>query len=901
MCSASLFSLLIGICVLLGRAFDIEVISMKVNTAICLCLLSLGVLTNRLIFPVLSFILAGLTLSQYFVPMGRMDAITATMFIILSLSEIIIYNPWKTFHRIGQAGVFICFIISFQAMLGYFWGVTNSFGLVLDTQMAFHTTVAIIALCTGILASRSKEGAVAIMSSDSAGGMILRRLLTWALIVPPLIQWSINLGQNYLYPSEMANALKVTLNMIFFVTVILKTAHSLERLDLKKSEEEKRVRDLLVEKEAADAIRVSESRLRAIFEATFDAIVGMNSSGIITDWNKQAENIFGWTSDEMIGKPLSEFIIPERHRTDYIKGMQRFSHTGEGPVINKTIELEALKKSGEEFPIQISIKPVHIGEDYIFLAFIADITERKLNETELIGAKQKALNAAHSKAVFLANMSHEIRTPLNGIIGMTDLLLETPLNEQQTKYARIVQTSGSGLLAIINDILDFSKIDAGKLSLELIDFNPSNLVEEQAEILASKASEKGISLMTQIDSDLPTAVKGDPGRIGQVLLNLIGNAIKFTKEGGVLVRLSAQSISPDKVLLKFSVDDTGIGLSKEKIERLFKPFTQADESTARKYGGTGLGLSICKQLVDLMDGTVGIESVEGNGSSFFFEIPLEVSILQHSNVPKFPHVLKILVVDDDPVARRVLRKYLENWNLNVEEAGSGEEAISLLHTHHEGFDLAIIDKRMDHMDGVELATYIKGHDRFKDIPLIMLSAFNKRFKEIDLGDRKFSSLLSKPFKKQELHDAMLLALKMNRTKEIKSGSEAEKPNPDLAQIRILVAEDNQVNQLLTLTQLKKLGYSAQGVANGKEVLESLESDVFNLILMDCQMPEMDGFEATRTIRSLEQKSGKHIPIVALTANALKEDQESCRAAGMDDFVSKPTKREALNIVIQRWL
>ena len=524
------------------------------------------------------------------------------------------------------------------------------------------------------------------------------------------------------------------------------------------------LRDHEVVREQAEA---SDARQRAVLTTMADGHVLIDSSGSIISFNPAAENMYGHRAAEVIGENVS-LLAAEPHRSEHEAYVARYLETGESRIMGTSREVIGVRKNGEEFPIDLAISKFSVGGKTFFSGTLRDITDRKRAEAELRDAQVGAEAASKAKSEFLATMSHEIRTPMNGVIGMTSLLLDTKLSAEQRDHAETIRSSGNALLSIINDILDFSKIEAGKLAIEPVPFNLVSTVEGVVELMTGKAEAKGLELSAEIHADVPTHLIGDDGLLRQILVNLIGNAVKFTSTGTVSIKVSCEIRDKTGVRIQFSVIDSGIGIALDRLDGIFEKFTQADASTTRLFGGTGLGLAISQQLVELMKGDISVESAEGEGSTFSFSLPFQIDVTK----------------------------------------GNSEKAQSSQRREHRG----------------EAANF---------------------------------------------------------------------------EARILLAEDNVVNQKVAARMLEKLGCTVDIAEDGQVALETLEQGSYDLIFMDCQMPRLDGYETTRSIRASE--SDHRIPIVAMTANAMAGDREKCLAAGMDDYLSKPIHREALIRVLERWL
>jgi PAS domain S-box-containing protein len=605
----------------------------------------------------------------------------------------------------------------------------------------------------------------------------------------------------------------------------------------------------------------------------------------IVEANKPACARYGYTFEELThlsALDLSDPADRERARADFER-----VHT-----FDTLLRTNHVAKDGAVFPVEMSIHDAKWHGEDVVLCVVRDIEERLLATLATERAFKQALESSRFKSEFVATMSHEIRTPMNGVIGTTELLLRTELTRQQRDYALTIRESGEALLRVINDILDFSKMEAGKMEIESADFHVVRLVESVASLLTPQAHKKFLSLMTFIDPALPQHVVGDADRLRQVLLNLAGNAIKFTEAGSVLIAATIKESAAENVVIEFSVSDSGMGITPESQERLFRPFHQLDGSASRKHGGTGLGLSISQQLVHLMGGSITVQSAVGRGSVFAFSLELPVADAQPPELTGDPAV-RVFIVDDDPISCNIIRQYVLGWNMTCEIATDPREVCPRLVSafeHGEEFDVAIVDLKMPHIDGFALAEKIRSDDRFEKMRLILVTAFDKP-ESARASSSAFSAYLVKPLKQAQLRDTILNARSVVPSGEQLSRGPLKPLQP--SGLRILVAEDNSINRQLALQQLHVLGYAADAVENGKLAVAMACTGEYDVILMDCQMPEMDGFEATHAIRASEARNGGRCRIIAMTANALSEAPLRCIDAGMDDYIGKPVTLERL--------
>lgn len=663
-------------------------------------------------------------------------------------------------------------------------------------------------------------------------------------------------------------------------------------------------RDVTSRQRAQDQAREALAQvegLAAIVESSADAIIGMTPAGLITSWNPGAEKLYGYTAAEATGQNV-RLLIP-----DYLRAEDEVLAAVQNGGQARSFETDRMRKDGSIVPVSLTVSPIRGEHGVIGIATIGqDITSRRAAEAELLSAREAALESSRLKSEFLATMSHEIRTPMNGVIGLTTLLLDTPLDETQRKYAEGVQTAAGALLTLINDILDFSKLEAGKIDLDITSFDPQTLMEEVASLLAEAAQGKGLELIAYCHPDVPARLAGDAGRIRQILLNLASNAVKFTASGEVAIRVNVADQDARTALVRFSVSDTGIGIAAADHLRLFDSFSQADASTTRRYGGTGLGLAICRRLTEVMGGDIGLTSTPGEGSTFWFSLRLPMTTepgpVPERPVPSLLEGLRVLVVDDNATNRFVLESQLNTWGLRPDAVADARTALDRSRTAASAgkpFDIAVLDMCMPDMDGLELAHEFSRDPALRGIRFMMLTSASQVSKT-DMADAGISEWLTKPVRGSELYDRLMRLVAGNPATDAASAL-ARPPRPDRpSKGRILVVEDNAVNQLVAREMVAKLGYEAEVAGDGAEAVSAIGARSYAAVLMDCHMPLMDGFEATRIIRAREN-GGVRLPIIAMTAGAQDEDRERCIAAGMDDYLSKPVDLAALDEALNRWI
>jgi len=665
--------------------------------------------------------------------------------------------------------------------------------------------------------------------------------------------------------------------------------------------------DITEQKMADLALEQSEAKQRAMIANISDVIAIVDINGIIKYKSPSISKLFGWQPEELIGKSYLEVVHPD----DREFAQSCFYKLFTDDFSEAKAELRYKCKDGN-YKI-ISLKAVSLISDFNIkgiLMYYHDITDRKNAENEMIKAKEEAEVANKAKSQFIANISHEIRTPMNGIIGFLDLLSLTAFDSQQEDYIKEIKTASDSLLSLINDLLDISKIEANRLELEHIPFNLRKVIEEVASLYSPRAYSKGVEIHALVDNSIPDTLIGDPDKLQQVVRNLVSNAVKFTNRGEVVISASLISMNDDKAEILFNVTDTGIGISEDDSRKLFMPFTQVDASTTRKYGGTGLGLAICEGIVKMMSGEIKIESKKGKGSSFEFCISFgkEKYTKKKSGLTKLD--LKntgILIACGSNTNRKIIRSYLQESGCRISEAEDDVQAVRVLAEAASGgnkINIALLDSSLPGMKSFELVSRIKSNAVIMDTSLILIESLVEPCSREIAGRAGILSYISKPVYREELFGSILKVLGISIHTDC---GQKNRPNAELSYTQsgrmhasILLVEDNSTNRKLAASILKNAGFLCDLAVNGCEAVKAVETNMYDLVLMDCQMPEMDGYEATRRIRELE--SGKsHITIIAMTANAMKSDYDYCIKSGMDDYISKPFKTDALLKIIEKWL
>ncbi|HMS84480.1 MAG TPA: PAS domain S-box protein [Nitrospira sp.] len=668
--------------------------------------------------------------------------------------------------------------------------------------------------------------------------------------------------------------------------------------------------DITAQKEAEIARYEQEAHLQAIVSNAVDGIVTINDRGIIESFNIAAERMFGYTSAEAIGQNV-KLLMPEPYRSEHDGYLDNYKRTGHRKIIGIGREVVGKRKDGSTFPLDLAVSEIQFSNRRAFAGILRDVTDRRASETkleqaaiqmecinlELEMANDEVREATEAKSNFLASMSHEIRTPMNSIVGMAQLLGETSLTPEQQDYTRRLRRASDHLLELINDILDLSKIESGHLELETVPVNLHSLMENIGEMMAVRAHAKPIDFVVRVCPGLPEVVSGDPTRLRQILVNLVGNAIKFTEAGQVLVQVEPAESGQ----FRFSVSDTGIGIPAEKLGSIFNSFSQADTSTTRKYGGTGLGLSICKRLVELMDGDISVTSTPNVGSNFVFTVPLPVIPLSTTSADPNRLALqgtRILVVDDHQLTRLVIAEILSEAGALVNDAASGPLAIAHLQTaqaNNQPVQLMIVDHRMSDMDGLELMNTVRRMPTGKDLPVLFLISDTQPSDRARMQEFGISHQIIKPVSRLSLLMTARDAIMGQSAPAMLSLDQDPPPTrASLRPLRILVVDDLEDNRDLVILFLKNLPYALETAENGVEAVEKIQTNSYDIVLMDVQMPIMDGLQATATIRQWERAQGRPpVPIVALTAQALAEEREKSLAAGYTAHLTKPIKKPDL--------
>ena len=863
---------------------------------------------------------------------ARMSVIAALDLLLLSLALLLQERSVPGRRAAFEYPCLAVLITSILVLFGLLFGA-NGFqsAFRFSGPIALPTAVSHLVAAIAILSRYPDRGRIALLAQQGEAAALARhwvaRGAATMLTITILAQWGFSLGW---YDAGYRDALVSTSLMSLGIIAVWSDLQRLLRAERTTDEalaQFREARDTLegtVQSRTA-ALRRTADELNSLVDSSPLAIVSVACDGTVLRWNPAAEVVFGWSAAETVGGPLPSIPGELREEAD---GWWARAFAGEALA---GLETRRRQKSGALADVALSIAPIRdpAGEVTSIVFLYLDISARKRTEAqlsqyvaevvesrslaevqaaemstlaeELQVARNEALESARLKASFLATMSHEIRTPLNGVIGMTGLLLDTGLTGAQRRFAETARSSGEALLGLINDILDFSKIEAGKLTLERTEVAIRGTVEDVVDLLAERAQARGNELLSSTGADVPAVVHCDGGRIRQVLINLVGNAVKFTEGGEICVRVGVGARDDGTRELRFEVSDTGIGMTQDAIGRLFEAFTQADASTSRKYGGTGLGLAISKQIVEAMGGRIGVRSEAGAGSTFWFTIALSGEpVAAATEVPAADLTgVRVLCVDDRPQAAELLAEELRRWGATVTTAGSSRAAYAALRAGAASghpVELVLVDRDMPAPDGLALAAVIREDASLENTPIVLLKELSAGQDDADLL-RLVGATVTKPVRRAALAEAIAAV------RGVPGPSAALAVDPAAAptgpSLRILLAEDNGVNQIVATQTLLNLGHRVDVAANGIEARDAVRMIAYDLVLMDCEMPEMDGYQATRAIRAAEVGESR-IPIIAMTAHALDGDRQRCLASGMDDYLSKPFNPRRLQQLLQRW-